>query len=403
MPVGALLAPLAAEAIIPALGGADALGALGVGGLTAGLGGLFGAGSGALFSEISGGDPGKGALAGGIGGLATEGGALAGPALGLSSTAGATIGGALGGGLGGLATGTNPLLGAAEGGATGLIGGAIGGQTGAGAPGTGAAATVGSTGLSSAGPSAVGVTDAPISDPNALLNQSGNTNFLGATGGTTNISGVPTGNAPGGSAISGGSNVAGGPTDFLNPGTDDPLLGGISGGSSSQIAPDFSSKLQSLLGDPKSLLAALPLLMGSLQGGSQLPAEQQLAGQAKQSSNQAQALEAPLQTGQLPPGAQQAIDASTRSQKAGIASTFANLGLTGSTMELQAKQAVDRGTAAQTFQIADSLLSKGLVAQGQSQSAYSDLLRSQMAQDQMFQQALAKFAAGLAGGGNSGA
>jgi hypothetical protein len=96
------------------------------------------------------------------------------------------------------------------------------------------------------------------------------------------------------------------------------------------------------------------------------------------------------------------VDAATAAQKGQIKSTYANLGLTGSTMEAQAVGAVDRNAAAENFSIADKLLTSGLTAQGQSANIYSSLLQNQMQQDEQFQKALTLFASGLAGGGRGG-
>jgi hypothetical protein len=154
--------------------------------------------------------------------------------------------------------------------------------------------------------------------------------------------------------------------------------------------------------NPAALIGALPLAMSLFQGNNQLlPAETALTKLATETQGESAALEAPLFSGVLPPGAQEAVDAATRANIASVKSRFAEMGLAGSTMEDQAVQGVQRNAAAQQFQIADQLVGQGITAQGQTANIYSDLLRTQMTKDQQFKQALMLFAAGLARGGGS--
>jgi hypothetical protein len=171
--------------------------------------------------------------------------------------------------------------------------------------------------------------------------------------------------------------------------------------SDASFGDKLGGRLSDLLSNPTALLSALPLVMGMFQGNQTLPAEKQLQGLATNEQGLSTALEAPLFTGNLPPGAKQAVDQATAADKAGIANTFAKLGLAGSTMEQQAKAGADRRAAAETFQIADSLLGRGVQTQGQAGNIYSDLLRTQMTEDDQFQKALMLFASGLARGGSS--
>jgi hypothetical protein len=123
--------------ITAGIGGAVATG-LGAVGLDAGLAGtiggiagpaIFGAGTGAGLSALTGGNPLTGAITGGlsgglIGGLGGAGGALT-SALGGSQTAADALLGAGAGTVGSLATHQNPLTGALEGGVGGALTGAL--------------------------------------------------------------------------------------------------------------------------------------------------------------------------------------------------------------------------------------------------------------------------------------
>jgi hypothetical protein len=112
-----------------------------------------------------------------------------------------------------------------------------------------------------------------------------------------------------------------------------------------------------------------------------------------------------LQTGQIPPGAQAAIDQATSAAKAAIRSNYANLGETGSTMEAGALAQVDQAAATQTWNVIQGLTQTGLQEiQGGAQETnfanqiYTNILNETLQQDQNMQNALARFAAALAGG-----
>jgi hypothetical protein len=185
----------------------------------------------------------------------------------------------------------------------------------------------------------------------------------------------------------------------LLPGTDTSL-----GGINSPGSPVFSGAdtggggVSSFISQHWPMLASAGILgFEGLTKNQSYPAEQQLQGQATATAGQAQTLMNPIQTGVLPPGAQQAVDASTAANKAGVASTFGNLGLAGSTMEQQANQSVNRNAAAQTYQIASDLLSKGIDLSKLSAADLTTLLNAQMKEDSQFNSALTTFAGGLSG------
>jgi hypothetical protein len=203
--------------------------------------------------------------------------------------------------------------------------------------------------------------------------------------------------AGGGAAAPAAQDVAAGGSTFFSPGTDVPLTtsatptdpfaaSGGAGGVSNFISKNWPA-----------LASAGILGVEGLTKNQPLPQEKQLQQQATNAQGLSQALTAPLFTGQLPPGAKQAVEASTAAQKAGIANTYGQLGLSGSTMEAQAKAGVDQRAAAETFQIADQLLAKGIDLSRLSASELQTLLDEQLKQDQAFQQALGTFSGALAG------
>jgi hypothetical protein len=362
------LAPIIASALLP-----EGLGALGTALATGGIGAALGAGSGAGFSALTGGDPGKGALTGGIsGGLGGVGGPI-GEAVGIGSTAGSAIAGGVGGLAGAEITGTNPILGAAEGAAPALISGV----TGFGAsPTTSVTPTSPATGAGSAAGAggSVGAQSAAVSAPVPLDPTAGS----------------------GTSGISGGGKVG----DFLLPGTDTPIAGGFSGGTIDASGGGLNALLQKFTDNPMLLAAAAPMAMQMFGGGQPAyPAERQLQTLGTNLGSQGQALAGYINSGTLPAGAKQAVDASTNAQKATTRSTYGRLGLSGSTMEAQALGEIDSRAAGQTFLMGDQLLQQGLSAEQIAAGDYRSVLQSEQQRDTNFNNALSNFSLALAGGG----
>lgn len=134
--------------------------------------------------------------------------------------------------------------------------------------------------------------------------------------------------------------------------------------------------------------------------------EQQMMNNLQQSATgagtMATALQAPLFSGVLPPGAQAALNQSRQNQIANIRSSYAKMGMSGSTGEADAVNAANQASSAQQFNMAMSMFNQAAgYAKLQSQD-YLALLEEQRAQDQDFSNALSKFVSALAGGGTSG-
>jgi len=183
--------------------------------------------------------------------------------------------------------------------------------------------------------------------------------------------------------------------------------GGILGG-----AKDVFSEVGGLKG--LTALASAGILGSELLKGPQAyPQQTQLAGQAAGYGQQGGNLLAlgnnlanPIQTGALPPGANAAIDLSTAASKAGVASKFADLGLSGSTMEGQALATADQQAAAQKFGVADQMLNSANQIFGDAArfsalgtDTTTNLLKTSMTEDEQYRAALANFAKALGGTG----
>lgn len=432
--IGDAIASAVAATSAASAGAAGAIGSgltgLGVGSETAGLigsslvGGLEQAGIGSAVGALAG-NPAAGAEIGGLSGLGAPLGAAAGADLGIGATLGSTLGGAAGGTIGG-AIGGNPLAGALSGGISGLTQGISAGAT----PSTGTATPVGPSSAAAAAPSASGgviPTGGPGTDLTGAFPGASSpvtSSPLGSIGGvgggtpeTISVTGTipaPTGGASGiGSAAPG---IIGGATAGALPGNDNALnyvgvtpnqATGQLGGTST---PDnLGAKLAQQLGLGQGGQQFFgkyggDLLQGGLLGLSGFQQQGQLnsllgpiKSQAQQLSGQSLALEAPLLGGTLPAGAQAAIDNYTKGAEAQVRSTYANLGLSGSTMEADAINQVKQNAQAQTFNIANELFTQGQKGTAMSSDLYNTILQTQLGEDKSLSDAVGNFAAQLMG------
>lgn len=107
----------------------------------------------------------------------------------------------------------------------------------------------------------------------------------------------------------------------------------------------------------------------------------------------------PLLTGQLPPGAQAAVDLAEKNAETTSASKYSQLGLAGSTMSADATANLQQQKAAMQFQIAQQMAQTGLQASQQSlgflgldAKIYGGLMDAQMKQDTAMMQTIGQFA-----------
>jgi hypothetical protein len=396
---------------------------------------LIGAGGGAALSGITGGNPLLGAATGGVTGgvIGAVGPSVFGPeitaATGLGQQGVDAIAGAAAGGLGSVATGQNPLIGAAAGGIAGAIAPTTGVSSGSGAavpgvegggplpgPGASAATTVvpnGTAGASIGGPATGGTGiggdyaggdiggQITQTSPGTLLSAQGSPT---ATGNSTSISGSGIANSSTGAAVSDMPSQAA--SDAALTGAPTVASGGPSAGPTAGLGPDdFSGGSDTgtlgnignwIQNNPMPLLAGGMLLPQLFKD--QNPAElQQLRGAATNAGTMATALEAPLFSGVLPPGQSAPIEHAGRNQKAVVRSAYAKAGMAGSTSEAEALGAVDANVGAQKTAAAERLFSKAAGYANMQTTDLTNILTQQRNQDTDFNNALARFAAALAG------
>jgi hypothetical protein len=139
-----------------------------------------------------------------------------------------------------------------------------------------------------------------------------------------------------------------------------------------------------------------------------------IAGQAGQAAGNANAyagtLESPLTTGKLPAGAETEVNNALNDSITQIKSRYANLGLTGSTMEQQAITEAQNQAQGMRFQIAQQMAQTGLQAGSQATAdlglqgkIYQSLTQDQIAQDKALSDAIASFTGAIGGGVGRGA
>lgn len=231
---------------------------------------------------------------------------------------------------------------------------------------------------------------------------------FGSTGpsATPSVASVP---SFGGAAAPSSGPVGGGP----GPGAG---TGGIipSGGGNSiedLLSQLGQGALKSITSNPLGILAGAAPLIKQAISPAKIPQQAQLQGLAAQEQVlQAQqqqygtALTSPLITGQLPSGAKQQVDNAVNDAISTTKARYANLGLSGSTMEADAVSNIQNQSSALTFQIAENMAQTGQAALSGAASAlglqdqvYSQLMQAQVAQDNALQQAIANFASAASG------
>jgi hypothetical protein len=350
------------------------------------VGGVAGAGLGAIEAGITGGDVGEAALFGGIGGAVT-------------------------------------------GGAGELFGGAGAGAASSGGSAASAAAPIGSvassapvdlaTAADAAAPTSAFATDVGTSTVSGLGGVAAGTGDLGSVVGAAGAAGGGGGDA--GAALSSLSQGAGGgvaaPAGNLPSAqallAQQPTFGGVAGqgGSGLTASPSFTQGGGSILdklatGAENSLtknpigtaISGAGLLANTLLKPKQ-PDLTALQNEASAFNAQQAALTSPLTTGQLPAGAQAAVNQGVASAKAAMRAKYASLGLSGSTMEAQDLANIDMQAQSQVFSIANQLFQSGMSEAQISTQIYNDLLQTNTQQNAQTGQAIANLAGALNGGG----
>jgi len=131
-------------------------------------------------------------------------------------------------------------------------------------------------------------------------------------------------------------------------------------------------------------------------GLSAIPGYNQVANTANNLTAQSQQLTSYLTSGTLPPGVQQGINQAGAAAKAAIRSQYASRGMTGSSAEAQDLANVDNTLVSQGAQIATQLLQTGVSEAQLGSQLYSQIMQSQLAQDNQLAASLATLAGAAA-------
>ena len=163
--------------------------------------------------------------------------------------------------------------------------------------------------------------------------------------------------------------------------------------------PGFSTAGNVIASNPGTALGALGLGYSAINAGTMPKGTNALTSEANSLATQGNTLAQSL-NGPLPPAATAALNEASNSAKAQVRSQYANLGLTGSTMEAEALAGVDQTVAAQGFQIADQLYQQGVSEANISSRLFQQIMAIQAGQNNALTGAVGNFAAALAGGSN---
>lgn len=143
----------------------------------------------------------------------------------------------------------------------------------------------------------------------------------------------------------------------------------------------------------KWMLPALGIGYSALRPKAELPGAAQQEAYAQRMGQIGQQMTEPLLTGQLPAGYQSALDRMQKSAEAQVKSRYAQMGLSGSSMERQELAAIPQQLETQKLQIAQSLAAQGMQSMGLSSAAYNQIAQATLAQDKELANALAAFGA----------
>lgn len=206
-------------------------------------------------------------------------------------------------------------------------------------------------------------------------------------------------NEPFGAAggVFGGNQVASGGTAPLMP-VHASLLGPVQGPVLPPIQgpPDpslFSQATGFMQDNYKWMLPALGIGYSALRPKAELPGAAQQEAYAQRMGQIGQQMTEPLLTGQLPAGYQSALDRMQKSAEAQVKSRYAQMGLSGSSMERQELAAIPQQLETQKLQIAQSLAAQGMQSMGLSSAAYNQIAQNTLEQDKELANALALFGA----------
>lgn len=189
--------------------------------------------------------------------------------------------------------------------------------------------------------------------------------------------------------------------------------GGAAAPSSSAVAADAAgqaggegltgsvSKLAGKAGDylaknPTAILSALGMAANMMKGQQPPKYSADLARQAAELNARGAQLQGYLTSGTLPPGIGSALSGAHNSAAASIRSRYANMGMSGSSAEMQDLNNLAQTTVSQGADIANKLLATGVNQQQFASGLYQNLMATSMQQDTNMSNAIAGFTNAMA-------
>ena len=188
------------------------------------------------------------------------------------------------------------------------------------------------------------------------------------------------------------------------PGLDGAASGGASGAAGAGgIKNLFSDPLGTIKANPGLALAGLGMGYDVLKGNQMPKGYAQLEQQANTLTAEANQLTQGALNNALPPEAQAQLDQAQNSAMQQIRSKYAQMGLSGSSMEAQAQAGVNEAMASQGYSIMQQLMSQGLSAAQAANAALTQIMNANVAQSAATSGAIGNFAGALAGSSTKGA
>ena len=242
---------------------------------------------------------------------------------------------------------------------------------------------------SSSGPAvtdtAPAVTDNAVGQTQAVTTPAGGTPPATTPAGGTPPATTPAGGTPPATTPTADALAPSGGTSVLAKGAGDAAGSGFNVGS---FLKDYGS-----LG-----LAGAGLAYNMLKGNQKPEYQANVEAAAQQMAAQSSQLQGYLTSGTLPPGMGAALSSAHNSAEAAIRSRYANMGMSGSSAEMNDLANLSYITVSQGATIASQLLQTGVSEAQFASGLYQNLMTTSMAQDTAMSNAIAGFTNAMAGG-----
>lgn len=188
----------------------------------------------------------------------------------------------------------------------------------------------------------------------------------------------------------------GGPTSTALPSwlSSAPIAG--DGAGIASTASSIGSKILPYLKDAKNILPYVGLGIAATRKPQMPPGANQMGANANTLAAEGTQLTNALNTGVLPPGMQDMVNQGLQEQQDAIRSKYANLGLSGSSMETQDLNTAAQNSQALTYELASQSATTGLNMVNSANDIYNILANMQLGNNQQLTQALGAFAGAAA-------